>query len=131
MNRKHVEEIGKKSKAERWPFPKTFEELKAAGVASYKFDVATAETTFTGDDGAYFSEVLDAAGAVSIAPALDASAVLAAIKRHMMDKTPFLDFRADAARAGVQYWEVDMNARTCAYFGKDGGRHIEQVPQRS
>ena len=65
---------------------------------------------------------------MDIAPLLDAVAVVAAIRRHTMDRTPFTGFRRDVAFAGVQYWEVNMNARTCTYFGIDGGKHVESVP---
>ena len=101
MNRDRVQEISEQSKREKWPFPKTFEALKDAGVASYRFDVLTCETVFIGNDGTSLPEPLAGAGHVDIAPALDAAAVVAAIKRHMMERTPFLDFCGEVALAGV------------------------------
>jgi len=128
MDSERVREISERSKRERWPFPRTFEALKDAGVESYRFDVSTCETVFKGNQGAPVPEPLAGADRVDISPVLVAAAVSAAIKRHMMEKTPFLEFRADAAHAGVQAWEVDMRARTCTYFGRDDNRHVEQVP---
>jgi len=128
MNRERVQEISEQSKQERWPFPRTFEALKAAGVASYRFDVRTCETVFQGLQGPPLAEPLGGASPVAIAPSLDAVAVGNAIKRHILDRTAFLDFRGEAASAGVEYWEVDMGARTCTYVGPDGERHVERVP---
>ena len=103
MDRERVRELSERSKRERWPFPRTFEALKDAGVESYRFDVSTCETAFQGNHGAPLSEPLAGADRVDIAPALDAGAVAAAIQRHMLEKTPFLEFRAAAAQAGVQF----------------------------
>jgi uncharacterized protein YbcV (DUF1398 family) len=128
MDRDLVHGIGERSKRERWPFPKTFEALKGARVASYRFDVATCETKFLGDQGESLREPLPGSEPVEIAPTLNAAAVVAAIKRHMLERTPFLDFRRETALAGVSHWEVDMRERTCTYFGRDGGTHVEQVP---
>ena len=128
MDRELVKGIGDRSKRERWPFPKTFEALKEGGVASYRFDVATCETMFLGSQGASLAEPLAGSEPVEIAPTLNAAAVVAAIQRHMLERTPFLDFRHEAALAGVAHWEDDMRARTCTYFGRDGGTHVESVP---
>jgi uncharacterized protein YbcV (DUF1398 family) len=128
MDHELVKGIAERSKRDRWPFPKTFEALKEAGVASYRFDVATGETKLLGNQGESLAEPLAGSEPVEIAPALNGAAVVAAIKRHMLERTPFLDFRREAAFAGVAHWEVDMRERTCTYFGRDGGTHVEQVP---
>ena len=128
MDRELVKGVSERSKRERWPFPRTLEALKEAGVASYRFDVATCETVFLGSQGESFAEPLTGAESVEIAPTLNPAAVTAAIKHHMMERTPFLDFRREVAFAGVATWEVDMLARTCTYFGRDGGTHVEPVP---
>lgn len=128
MNKNHIRQISEQSKSEKWPFPKTFETLKSEGVMSYRFDVPTCETVFMGDNGIAYSELLAGAERIEIAPTLDADAVAPAIKRHIANHTPFLDFRIEAARAGVEYWEVAMDARTVTYVGVNGDKHVEQVP---
>ena len=128
MDRQRVVQISERSKADKWPFPRTFEALKEAEVASYRFDVPTGETLFKASDGSTLVEPLPGVSRVTIAPALDGAAVAAAIQRHTIERTPFLEFRRDAALAGVQSWEVDMRSRTCTYYGLDGGMHVEPVP---
>src|SRR5262245_22840993 len=128
MDRQRVAEIAGQSKREKWPFPRTFEALKAAGVASYRFDVPSCETLFRDPQGSAVAEGIASAPRVEVAPALDPAAVAAAIRRHITEQTPFLDFRGEAARAGVLFWEVDMSRRTVTYCGEDGGQHVEEVP---
>ena len=128
MDRTRVREIAEVSKRKRWPFPRTFVALKEAGVASYRFEVPSGATLFRDPQGSVFEEEIASAPPVEVAPVLDATAVAAAIRRHVAERTEFLDFRLEAARAGVLAWEVDMERRTCTYFGGDRGRHIEQVP---
>lgn len=129
MNKEHVRQIHEESKSERWPFPKTFEALKGAGVAAYRYDVPTGETVFMGASGISLSELPSGAGRVEIAPDFDQQAIASAIKKHSVEHTPFQDFRTDAARAGVEYWEVSMENRTVKYCGAGGCQHTEQVPQ--
>ena len=128
MNYQRVKEISEQSKREKWPTPTTFEMLKAAGITSYRFNVSAYETVFTGTDGTNFAEPAAGVSRIDIAPVLDVSAVVTAIRRHIKKRTAFLDFRGEAALAGVQYWNVDMKARTCTYVGMDGSRHEENVP---
>jgi|GEM_PF-912071 len=128
MNYQRVKEISEQSKREKWPYPTAFETLKAAGIASYRFNVSAYETVFIGTDGSSFAELAAGVACLDIAPALDAAAVVAAIRNHMKKRTAFLDFRGEVALAGVQFWNVDMKARTCTYVGMDGARHEENVP---
>lgn len=130
MNFDRIREISQSSKSERWPFPKTFETLREAGVASYRFDVARGTTSFFGMDGGSFSESLQVTE-VPVSLGLDPTALRAAIEEHIAQQTPFSDFRLKAAAAGVEYWNVDMERRTVAYAGLDGRTHLEIVPGKA
>ena len=81
MNYQRVKEISEQSKREKWPTPTTFEMLKAAGITSYRFNVSAYETVFTGTDGTNFAEPAAGVSRIDIAPVLDVSAVVTAIRR--------------------------------------------------
>ena len=46
MDVKKVMEISRISKQEKWPYPKTFNSLKEAGVESYRTQVSDHELTY-------------------------------------------------------------------------------------
>jgi uncharacterized protein YbcV (DUF1398 family) len=128
MNNQRVTEISEQSKREKWPFPTTFDMLKAAGIESCRFDVSTGGTLFIGADGTSFMESMPGAPRLGIAPAFKAAEVAAALRRHQKARTGFLEFRGEAALAGVRFWNVDMKARTRTFVGMDGGVFVENIP---
>ena len=81
-----------------------------------------------GADGTALSAPLAGTDHVDLAPLLNAAAVIRAITRQTMERTPLPEFRSEVALAGVQYYEVNMNARTCTYIGTDGAKHVGPVP---
>jgi uncharacterized protein YbcV (DUF1398 family) len=82
---------------------------------------------FMGAHGTALSAPLAGTDHADLAPRLDAAAVIRAITRQTMDRTPPPEFRSEVALAGVQYYDVNMNARTCTYIGTDGAKHVGPV----
>jgi uncharacterized protein YbcV (DUF1398 family) len=128
-NQNLVKEITVKSKAERWPYPKTFEALKEAGVRSYRAEVANHEITYIGDEGTYVEKNHMEKNHFQVSDQFNGEAVKAAIKRHQDNRTPFDNFLREIAKAGVKYYEVDMGARKINYTsGRNGECHAENIP---
>jgi len=124
-----IQEITKVSKAERWPFPKTFDALKNAEVDYYDVDLAAQQITYYGG-GKSFSEPAPTGQPLQISNRFDKQAVQQVIQTHQKEKTSYQDFLKGIAQAGVKSYRVDMSKRTVAYRGSNPNEeHVEQVPQ--
>ncbi|WP_187355175.1 DUF1398 family protein [Paenibacillus tengchongensis] len=129
MNIEEVKRISEVSKRERWPYPKTFQALLAAGVVSYRTSIADNGTVFSGKGGEYEERNDDAAANLEVAGNYQAEAVKRGLAHHQEHRTPFADFLKDMAAAGVQFYEVDLLKRTIDYTsGRPGESVIETVP---
>ena len=107
FSKSRIEEISKQSKAERWPFPKTFETMKEAGVDYYDVDVATHQITYHGDDTSFTEDVPGFLN-LQVAEHFEKQAVSDAIRHHQKEKTSYNDFLQSIANAGVKFYRVDM-----------------------
>lgn len=124
-----VREIAARSKTERWAYPKTFEALKEAGVTNYRTMVANHEITYFGNGGQYIESPQEETNHLQIAPQFNEDRVIAALEHHQRNRTPYEEFLRDIARAGVKYYEVDMENRRINYTsGRDGECHVEDIP---
>lgn len=129
MNIEEVKQISKMSKIERWPYPRTFQALLDAGVVSYRTEVADNFTTYIGQDSQY--EDLNSAMTEKseIAVTFDGNEVQRGLKHHQQHLTPYADFLKDMAKAGVQYYIVDMANRMIIYTsGRPDESYSEPIP---
>jgi uncharacterized protein YbcV (DUF1398 family) len=55
-------------------------------------------------------------------------ALIAALRTDQTGKSTFPEFLLASWRAGVVRYDVDFNARTCAYYGCNGEEYIEEYP---
>ncbi|REE78695.1 uncharacterized protein YbcV (DUF1398 family) [Paenibacillus taihuensis] len=132
MNIEEVKRISKVSKQEKWPYPRTFQELQDAGVASYRTCIADNQTVFMGEAGSSsYEEPNDksAASSLEVAEQFQSDAVRRGLAHHKQHRTPFTDFIKDMADAGVHYYEVNMKERTINYTsGRPGESYVEAIP---
>jgi uncharacterized protein YbcV (DUF1398 family) len=128
FDKKRVEDIFTKSKQEKWPYPKIFNELKEAGVEYYETDVAIHGIVYH-EPGDSISEP-PPPGFTSLKPSteFDAVAVKAAIEKNKI-KPDYILFLHEIASAGVVRYRVDMGERTVSYVGPAGQACVEKVPQ--
>lgn len=129
MNVEEVKRISEVSKREKWPYPRTFQELLGAGVVSYRTSIANGQTVYRGASGQY-EEAHDAAvSTLEVAEHFQADAVKSGLGHHQRHRTPFSDFLRDMADAGVWFYEVNMSERTIDYTsGKPGESYVEAIP---
>lgn len=125
-----LKRILKEATEQRWPYPKTFEALKAAGLVAYEVQFVKHYRAFFIADSCYFEE-----GHLEgyIPPQVEASfhveGLKKAIMHHATERTAYSDFLTEAAKNGVSHYNVDMKARTVTYFNADQTlSHQEQVP---
>ncbi|AZN38786.1 DUF1398 family protein [Paenibacillus albus] len=129
MNIEEVKRISKVSKLEKWPYPRTFQELLAAGVVSYRTSIANNQTVFMGEDNQYEESNGTTGAALEVAEQFQGDAVRQGLQHHQQHRTPFTAFIQDMADAGVQYYEVRMKERLINYTsGKPGETYEEAIP---
>lgn len=92
-NMKIVKNILKESKDNKWPYPKTFEALKAAGLQSYKVEfINSYHTSYKGTFGTFEEDSIEGYKALKLSKEFSAEGVKNAIIKHMKEHTHFLDF---------------------------------------
>jgi uncharacterized protein YbcV (DUF1398 family) len=126
MNIEEVQRISKVSKQEKWPYPRTFQELLAAGVVSYRTSIANNRTVYRGASSQYEEPHAEEESSLEVAQLFQADAVKRGLKHHQIHRTPFSDFVKDMAEAGVQYYEVNMSNRTINYTSGQPGQSVEE-----
>ena len=108
-------------------FPAYIRELKALGVKSYDVYVADGRSVYAHVDG-----LLDSGpkyDALPVAATGNASALANALKIHQQGSTDYPTFCRQAAEAGVDKWQVAMDAMTCSYSDRSGAvLVVETIP---
>lgn len=126
-----IKEILQDAKNNKWPYPKTFEMLKDAGVEEYDVQfIEKFDAHYKGDFG-----VLQEPTPVGYIVPLHVGnfsqeAIKTALKNHIAGKRNYVEFLLDMADAGVTHYKVSMKDRTVTYYGENVNNfHQEIVPQ--
>lgn len=127
FDRGRIEEIAEKSKVEKWPYPKIFNALKAAGVEYYETSVSTHEIVYHGSGESWTEPAPDGFGTLQVSPEFDVAGVREAILRNQRKETDYTGFLQGIAAAGCTHYRVNMNTREIAYKGH-GEQYVEKVP---
>ncbi len=127
---KNIEAIQHEAAVNKWPYPKTFEAFKTAGLKSYRVVLGDHyQVIFEGDSGIFEQTGLDGYSPLKAAKTFSQEGVKQAIYNHMGGKTSYVQFLADIANAGVTHYVVDMNSRAILYYNVDETTfHRENVP---
>lgn len=125
-----IEHILKEAKETRAPYPKTFEKLKDAGVASYSVSWDKGyKATYEGTFGEWEESPPEDVHTYTISSTFSKDLVKKAIIDHAHKKTGYGDFLEDLSKAGVSHYHVDMEARTVTYYDASKKHsHEESVP---
>lgn len=127
FNRNAIEEIAEKSKTEKWPYPKIFDSLKAAGVEYYETSVSTHEIVYHGSGESWTEPAPEGFATLEVSPAFNGAGVRDAILKNQRKETSYTEFLQGIAAAGCTHYRVDMNTREIAYMGH-GQQYVEKVP---
>lgn len=126
----NLEQLLATSKKERWPYPKTFEAMKALGMESY--DVYFAQdykTEYKGTFGEWTEGAPEGYHPIAVSSIFSAAGVKAAIMRHAEKKTDYIGFLEEIGQAGASHYRVDMATRAVTYYNPaETGSHVELVP---
>ncbi|MFG2978088.1 DUF1398 domain-containing protein [Streptomyces sp. NPDC048331] len=109
-------------------FPYLAEALRQAGVTRCRMAVPSNAMLYLTDAGpvAVQGEPL-VTGMIDVAP-FDREALVAALRADQAGETSFPEFVRGCWKAGVAWYEVDLSARTCTYYGADGDNYVEAYP---
>lgn len=123
-----IQQICKLSKEEKWPYPKTFEALKAAGVQSYEVQLNPYTIVYKGESQQW-KEPTPAIESFKISSKFNKNGIVETLNIHRIKKTTYLEFLKGIAAAGVSHYIVDMNQRHVAYHGYHlNDCYVEGVP---
>ena len=125
-----VEEILKESKGNKWPYPKTFNALKEAGVEYYVVHFSNEfNATYYGTFGTYQEAVPEGYKPELIAKEFSSESVKKSLIEHMQGKTTYTEFLIDLGKSGASHYKVVMEDRTVTYFNDaEDASHEERVP---
>jgi uncharacterized protein YbcV (DUF1398 family) len=126
----NIEQLLQESKTNKWPYPKTFDTLKALGVTSYTISFADKYSAiYSGSFGTYQEKTPPGYHAMHIADTFSADDVKIAIMRNMQKITNYIEFLEEIAKAGSSHYTVDMASRSIKYFNNDESQfNQENVP---
>lgn len=128
---KNIEAIQHEATINKWPYPKTFDALKEAGVWSYYVEFEDRyHVVFEGESDDVVQTGLEGFQPLKAATMFSEQGVKQAIQDHMAGKTNYLELLSDLSQAGVSHYTVDMDARTIFYYNPDESQFVcEQVPE--
>lgn len=126
-----ITNILKEATINKWPYPKTFETLKANGLIRYEVRFSPYyKATFEMNTGETLVEHnLDGYVPVAVQASFNNHNIKKAIEKHITEQTHYVDFLHDIAANGATHYKVDIAQRTVTYFNDlEDQQHIEYVP---
>lgn len=125
-----IEKILKQGKENKWPYPKTFQLLKDAGVTTYEVWLANYDNSYKGTFGEWKETPPKGYQPLIVSEVFCQDSIADAICRHQQGETTFVEVMKELALAGVSHYRVDMGQRTVTYFDRnEKNQHQERVPQ--
>jgi uncharacterized protein YbcV (DUF1398 family) len=104
------------------------ETLRRAGVRTNTWWLPSMQSLYLTDLGPVVVQgepLID--GMSDVAP-FDRDALIEALRADQAGETTFPEFAAAAWRAGVLHYVVDLDSRTCSYFGLHNESYVERYP---
>jgi DNA-binding MarR family transcriptional regulator/uncharacterized protein YbcV (DUF1398 family) len=128
-----INAILNQAKQERWPYPRTFQTLKDAGVEHYRVSWLEGwQASYEGNFGSATEEAPKEFQQPSISSSFVAKEVKEALIRHMEKKTSYWEWLVETAAAGASHYVVNMEQHTVTYFDPEEKHSlVERVPSLS
>jgi uncharacterized protein YbcV (DUF1398 family) len=106
-------------------FPYLAESLRLAGVTRNIWSLPACQSLFLTGEGPVVMQGTPLISGAADVPAFDREALIAALRSDQAGESTFPKFLEASWRAGVVRYDVDLAARTVAYFGCNGEQYIE------
>jgi uncharacterized protein YbcV (DUF1398 family) len=109
-------------------FPYLAETLRHAGVTRNHWFLPACQSIYLTQDGAVVTQGTPLLYGTADVPPFDQEALVATLRTDQAGKITFPEFLLATWHAGVVRYDVDFAARTCAYYGCEGEKYIEDYP---
>lgn len=109
-------------------FPYLAETLRRAGVSRNLWHLPSYQSLYITDAGPVVTQGTPLFTDTADVPPFDQAALIKALRTDQAGESTFPQFLAAAWRAGVVSYEVDLAARTVAYYGVNEEKYVEKYP---
>lgn len=109
-------------------FPYLAETLRRAGVTRNLWFLPSCQSFYLTDKGPVVMTGTPLISGVEDVPPFNQAALVTALRMDQAGEITFTEFLTASWKAGVVKYDVDFNARTCAYYGLGGEKYIESYP---
>ncbi|BBZ38591.1 DUF1398 domain-containing protein [Mycobacterium conspicuum] len=107
-------------------FPHLAETLRRAGVRANTWWLPAMQSLYETDLGPVLHQGVPLLDGMAGVPSFDRTALVEALRADQAGQTSFREFAAAAWRAGVLRYVVDLENRTCTYFGLNDQTYVER-----
>ena len=106
-------------------FPYLAETLRRAGVTRNLWDLPSCQSLYLTQDGPVVTQGAPLISGIADVPAFNKEALIKALRTDQAGESTFPEFLAASWRAGVVRYDVNLGARTVAYYGCNREEYIE------
>ncbi|OPF75402.1 DUF1398 domain-containing protein [Streptomyces antioxidans] len=121
-------ERGEAARPKAGGFPYLAESLRRAGVTHCRMAVPANAFLYLTEHGDVVVQGEPLATGFALAPRFDEAALIAALRSDQAGETTFPEFIRGCWDAGIVWYDVDTEARTCTYYGTGGDSYTEDYP---
>jgi uncharacterized protein YbcV (DUF1398 family) len=109
-------------------FPYLAETLRRAGVTRNLWSLPSCQSIYLTKEGPVVSQGQALVSGMADVPAFNQDALIRALRTDQKGESTFPEFLTATWRAGVVRYDVDLDARTVAYYGCNGEEYVEAYP---
>ncbi len=109
-------------------FPYLAESLRLAGVTRIDVTVPSWTTVLTTAEGSVVQQGTPMTSGATQVPPFDQDAFLVGLRSDQEGRITFPEWMEATWRAGVLWYEVDLDARACTYRSPAGDEYVEHYP---
>lgn len=110
-------------------FPYLAEVLRQAGVTRNLWSLPSCQSLYRTKLGAVVTQGAPLLSGTEDVPPFDREALIEALRVDQAGNSTFPEFLAASWRAGVVRYDVDLEARTVAYYGSNDEKYLEDYPE--
>ena len=101
------------------------ETLRRAGVTRNLWYLPSCQSLYLTQEGPVVTQGVPLISGIADVPAFNKDALIKALRTDQAGESSFPEFLAASWRAGVVRYDVNLGARTVAYYGCNGEEYIE------
>jgi uncharacterized protein YbcV (DUF1398 family) len=109
-------------------FPYLAETLRRAGVKRNLWSLPSCQILYRTNEGAVVYQGAPLITGMSDVAAFNREALIVALRTDQRGESTFPEFLTASWRAGVVRYDVDLDARTVAYYGWNDEEYVEEYP---